>query len=45
MDITERMLNVILAHCYQFTDHAIESMDEDNLTLNDMVSCLTTGAV
>ena len=43
MEITEQVLNLILAHCYQLTDHAIESMDEDDLTLNDVVSCLSTG--
>ena len=45
MNITQRLLNLILAHCYQFTDHAIESMDQDGLTLNDCVYCLSTGRV
>jgi len=45
MDIRERVLNLILRHRYQFTDHAIESMDEDDLTLNDVLSCLSTGDV
>ncbi len=43
MDIAQRLLNLILARCYQLTDHAIESMDEDNLTLNDILSCFGTG--
>lgn len=45
MDITQRLLNLILAHRYQFTDHAVESMDEDGLTLNDVIYCLSTGHV
>lgn len=43
MDPSERILNLILAHRYQFTDHAFESMDEDDLTLNDVLFCLSTG--
>ena len=45
MDITRRILNLILAHYYQFTDHALESMDEDDFTLNDVLSCLSKGKV
>jgi hypothetical protein len=43
MRITQRLLNLILARRYQMTDHALESMDEDGLTLNDLLSCLDTG--
>ena len=43
MNITRRLLNLVLAHCYQFTEHALESMDEDGFTLNDVISCLSTG--
>lgn len=45
MEITARILNLMLGHCYQLTDHAIESMDENDLTLNDLLSCLGTGRV
>ena len=45
MNITQRLLNLILAHSYQFTEHAIEAMDEDGLTLNDCVHCLSTGRI
>ena len=45
MDLVEHLLNLLLARCYEFTDHAIESLDEDNLTLNDVLSCLSTGRV
>ena len=45
MDVTERILNLILARRYQFTEHAIESMDEDDLRLNDVLSCLRTGQI
>ncbi len=45
MNITQRLLNLILARRYQVTDHAIESMDEDDLTLNDVIFCLSTGRV
>ena len=43
MDIAQRLLNLILARRYQVTDHALESLDEDNLTFNDVLSCLGTG--
>jgi len=43
MDIVRRLLNLILAHRHQFTDHAIESMDEGDLSLNDVLSCLSDG--
>ena len=43
MKITLRLLNLLLSVRYQVTDHALESMDEDNLALNDIVSCLATG--
>ncbi len=45
MNIARRLLNLILVHRYQLTDHAIESMDEDDLTLNDVIFCLSTGRV
>ncbi len=45
MNIRQRILNLILAHSYQVTDHAIESMDDANLTLNDVLSCVSTGHV
>lgn len=45
MDIAQRFLNLVLGWRYQMTDHALESMDEDNLTLNDVVSCLSSGRV
>ena len=38
MEITRRLLNLVLARCYQMTDHALESLDEDAFTLNDIVS-------
>lgn len=43
MDIVLLLLKLILARRYQLTDHAIESMDEDGLTLNDVISCLSRG--
>jgi hypothetical protein len=43
MDIVLLLLKLILARRYQSTDHAIESMDEDGLTLNDVISCLSRG--
>jgi len=45
MDIADRFLHLILSHRYQLTEHAIEAMDEDNLTLNDIVACLAGGYV
>lgn len=43
MRIAQRLLNLVLARHYQLTDHALESMDEGGLTLNDLLSCLDTG--
>ncbi len=43
MDISRRLLNLILARRYQVTDHALDSMDEDDLSLNDVISCLASG--
>lgn len=43
MDIPQRLLKLILARRYQMTDHAIESLDEDDLTLNDIIACLANG--
>jgi hypothetical protein len=43
MRIAQRLLNLVLARRYQITDHALESLDEDGLALNDVISCLGTG--
>ena len=45
MEIARRLLNLMLARHYQMTDHALESLDEDGFTLNDILSCLATGRV
>jgi len=45
MEITRRLLNLVLARCYQMTDHALESLDEHGFTLNDILSRLATGRV
>ena len=45
MDIAQRFLILVLGRRYQMTDHALESMDEDDLTLNDVISCLSRGRV
>jgi hypothetical protein len=42
MRIAQRLLNLVLVRRYQMTDHALESMDEDGLMLNDLISCLVT---
>ncbi len=43
MDIIQHILNLVLMRRYQMTDHALESMDEDDLSLNDVLSCLAAG--
>ena len=43
MNIARRLLNLVLARRYQITDHALDSMDEDNLAFNDVVACLASG--
>ncbi len=43
MNITRRLLNLLLARRYQITDHALESLDEDDLTFNDVVSGVASG--
>lgn len=43
MDISQRLLQLLLARYYQISDHAIESMDDDELSLNDIISCLASG--
>jgi hypothetical protein len=45
MEITERLLGLLLTHRYQVTDHALESMDEDHLTLSDIICGVGTGRV
>lgn len=43
MDLKQRFLNLILSRRYELTNHALESMDESGLALNDLLSCLATG--
>jgi hypothetical protein len=43
VDLVQKVLNLLLARRYQVTDHALESMDHDALSLNDVVSCLSKG--
>ncbi len=43
MDLVRRLLRLVLKGRYQFTEHAIESMDEDDLSLSDVISCLSGG--
>lgn len=45
MDITRRLLNLLLDRRYQLTDHALEALDDDGLNINDVVSCLSTGRI
>ena len=43
MDIVQRILNLLLAHLYEMTEHAIEGLDDHDFTLNDMLACLASG--
>ena len=43
MDLVLKILNLLLARRYQITDHALESMDGDGISLNDVLWCLSKG--
>jgi len=43
VNVARRILRLVLARRYQMTEHAIESLDEDGLTLNDVLACLSGG--
>jgi hypothetical protein len=43
MDIVSLLLRLILSHRYEMTDHALDSMDDDNLGVMDLIICLRTG--
>jgi len=43
MDISHRLLQLLLARQYQLSDHAFESLDDDDLSLNDVISCFASG--
>ncbi len=43
MDIVSRLLECFRAHRYQLTEHALEALDEQMLTLADVDSCLASG--
>jgi hypothetical protein len=45
MEIAIRFLGLVLAYRYQFTEHALEKLDEGGLTLHDVISCLAGGRV
>lgn len=45
MELTQRMLGLVLAHRFQVTDHALESMDDDGLTFSDLICGVATGRV
>jgi hypothetical protein len=43
VDLVQKVLNLLLTRRYQVTDHALESMDQDGLSLHDVVGCLSKG--
>lgn len=43
MDVVKNILRLILARRYQFTDHALDALDEHRLSLADVLFCLSTG--
>lgn len=43
MDIVVYFQNLFRSHRYEMTDHAIDSMDEDDIALADLASCLHNG--
>lgn len=45
MDIVRRFLHLVLLHRFRLTDHALESLDDHDLTLNDIIACLSEGAL
>ena len=45
MNIVRSLFHLVLTGHYQITDHAIESLDEDGLSMRDIVCCLATGVL
>jgi hypothetical protein len=43
MEITARLLGLRASGRYQFSEHALESMDDDGLTLDDLLCAVGTG--
>ena len=43
MNVTRQLFVLVLARRYQLTDHAMESMDDDGLTISDVLACLGGG--
>jgi len=43
VEITAKLLDLLLRHEYEMTDHALESMDEDDFTPHDLIACLAVG--
>ncbi len=45
MDLYQRLLRLLLGRQYQLAEHAIESMDDHDVSLNDIMCCLSAGSV
>ncbi|HEY3244178.1 MAG TPA: DUF4258 domain-containing protein [Phycisphaerae bacterium] len=45
MDIIAKLLSLLLRGQYEFTQHALEELDEDNLTYDDVLSCFASGSL
>lgn len=43
MNIVRRFLRLFLLRQFRLTDHALEALDEHELTLNDIVACPSEG--
>ena len=45
MDIMQRLLGLLLTARYQVTDHAMEALDDDRLTVSDLICGVGTGRI
>jgi hypothetical protein len=43
MDIIERLLRIFLAGRVRYTEHVLDSLDDDRLTRHDVLACVGTG--
>jgi hypothetical protein len=45
MNLVRRLLSLLLTRRYQATDHALEGLDDDQLSFADVLACLVSGRV
>ncbi len=43
MDVVQQILALVLSRRYEISEHALASMDDDDLIWNDVLACLARG--